>query len=237
MFRGSEHVDELVHEGRHRPAATPPRALVAGVCYPARARHLGYVLRPRARAVGDTRAVDRCLRAPTRPTLRAASHASANVNEPLAFRAPERRGHARSPTRSSPSPEGFYSLPQPRKISPVNGGRLSAPLPRAPAARCPSFTRRSAWGSRVLSGEVTQRPTDAVSDRRLHDTLATSSGIAVLIVFERRDLQPIFLESIFDDFVIHHTAHSASFTSITLIWSYIPVRSFPAPRLFPIHRC
>ena len=39
--------------------------------------------------------------APTRPTLRAASHASANVNEPLAFRAPERRGHARSPTRSS----------------------------------------------------------------------------------------------------------------------------------------
>ena len=192
MFRGSEHVDELVHEGRHRPAATPPRALVAGVCRPARARHLGYVLRPRARAVGDTRAVDRRRRTRLtgRPSARRATRAR-TLTSRSPFERPNAGGTHARPRARHPHPKD--SLPhQPRKISPVNGGRLSAPLPRAPAARCPSFTRRSAWGSRVLSGEVTQRPTDAVSDRRLHDTLATSSGIAVLIVFERRDLQPIF---------------------------------------------
>ena len=192
MFRGSEHVDELVHEGRHRPAATPPRALVAGVRCPARARHLGYVLRPRARAVGDTRAVDRRRRTrlPGRPSARRATRAR-TLTSRSPFERPNAGGTHARPRARHPHPKD--SLPhQPRKISPLNGGRLSAPLPRAPAARCPSFTRRSAWGSRVLSGEVTQRPTDAVSDRRLHDTLATSSGIAVLIVFERRDLQPIF---------------------------------------------
>ena len=174
-------------------------------------------------------------RLPGRPSARRATRAR-TLTSRSPFERPNAGGTHARPRARHPHPKD--SLPhQPRKISPLNGGRLSAPLPRAPAARCPSFTRRSAWGSRVLSGEVTQRPTDAVSDRRLHDTLATSSGIAVLIVFEARDLQPIFLESIFDDFVIHHTAHSASFTSITLIWSYIPVRSFPAPRLFPIHRC
>ena len=192
MFRGSEHVDELVHEGRHRPAATPPRALVAGVCRPARARHLGYVLRPRARAVGDTRAVDRRRRTrlPGRPSARRATRAR-TLTSRSPFERPNAGGTHARPRAPHPHPKDSI-LPQPRKISPVNGGRLSAPLPRAPAARCPSFTRRSAWGSRVLSGEVTQRPTDAVSDRRLHDTLATSSGIPVLIVFERRDLQPIF---------------------------------------------
>lgn len=205
MFRGSEHVDELVHEGRHRPAATPPRALVAGVRRPARARHLGYVLHPHARAVGDTRAVDRRRRTrlPGRPSARRATRAR-TLTSRSPFERPNAGGTHARPRARHPHPKD--SLPhQPRKISPLNGGRLSAPLPRAPAARCPSLTRRSAWGSRVLSGEVTQRPTDAVSDRRLHDTLATSSGIAVLIVFERRDLQPIFLEWIFDDFVIHRS--------------------------------
>ena len=160
---------------------------------------------PDARAVGDTRAVDRRRRTrlPGRPSARRATRAR-TLTSRSPFERPNAGGTHARPRARHPHPKD--SLPhQPRKISPLNGGRLSAPLPRAPAARCPSFTRRSAWGSRVLSGEVTQRPTDAVSDRRLHDTLATSSGIAVLIVFERRDLQPIFLEWIFDDFVIHRS--------------------------------
>ena len=188
LFRGSEHVDELVHEGRHRPAATPPRALVAGVCRPARARHLGYVLRPRARAVGDTRAVDRRRRTRLtgRPSARRATRAR-TLTSRSPFERPNAGGTHARPRARHPHPKD--SLPhQPRKISPVNGGRLSAPLPRAPAARCPSFTRRSAWGSRVLSGEVTQRPTDAVSDRRLHDTLATSSWASPSLSFLRGEI-------------------------------------------------
>ena len=42
LFRGPEHVDELVHEGRHRPAAAPPRALgISSARARRRGRHLG----------------------------------------------------------------------------------------------------------------------------------------------------------------------------------------------------
>ena len=136
-----------------------------------------YVLRPRARAVGDTRAVDRRRRTrlPGRPSARRATRAR-TLTSRSPFERPNAGGtHARPRARHPHPKDSILSLSRARSAQLVNGGRLSAPLPRAPAARCPSFTRRSAWGSRVLSGEVTQRPTDAVSDRRLHDTLATSS--------------------------------------------------------------
>ena len=138
--------------------------------------------------VGDTRAVDRRRRTrlPGRPSARRATRAR-TLTSRSPFERPNAGGTHARPRARHPHPKD--SLPhQPRKISPLNGGRLSAPLPRAPAARCPSFTRRSAWGSRVLSGEVTQRPTDAVSDRRLHDTLATSSWASPSLSFLRGEI-------------------------------------------------
>jgi hypothetical protein len=124
LFRGSEHVDELVHEGRHRPAATPPRALVAGVCRPARARHLGYVLRPRARAVGDTRAVDRRRRTrlPGRPSARRATRAR-TLTSRSPFERPNAGGTRARPRARHPHPkDSILSLSRARSAHLTVGG-------------------------------------------------------------------------------------------------------------------
>ena len=194
MFRGSEHVDELVHEGRHRPAATPPRALVAGACCSARARHLGYVLRPRARAVGDTRAVDRRRRTrlPGRPSARRATRAR-TLTSRSPFERPNAGGtHARPRARHPHPKDSILSLSRARSAQLVNGGGCPRPYlahrPRGVLVS-PGAPPGVPVSSRAKSLSVQPTPLATVAStthwRRRH-------GLAVLIVFERRDLQPIF---------------------------------------------
>ena len=150
LFRGPEHVDELVHEGRHRPAAAPPRALgVSSARARRRGRHLGLFSHETPAPAGGPAG-----RAPTSPTLRATNRACARANDTLAFRAPDRWRLSTFRRRPRPPHPRILSAAEARSsCAPANGWSLSAPSPRAPAARCPSFAGLPNPGSCVLSGK------------------------------------------------------------------------------------
>ena len=118
LFRGPEHVDELVHEGRHRPAAAPPRALgVSSARARRRGRHLGLFSHETPAPAGGPAG-----HAPTSPTLRATNRACARANDTLAFRAPDR--WRLSTFRRRPRP------PHPRILSAAEARSSCAPSQR-----------------------------------------------------------------------------------------------------------
>lgn len=191
LFRGSEHVDELVHEGRHRPAAAPPRALgVSSARARRRGRHLGLFSHETPAPAGGPAG-----RAPTSPTLRATNRACARANDTLAFRAPDR--WRLSTFRRRPRPPHPRILSQPRRQDPAvhraNGWSLSAPSPRAPAAKCPSFAGLPSPDSRVLSGKG-----HSASNRRSKrpsplTTLPAASLHRILIAGRRSSVAILFV--------------------------------------------
>ena len=165
LFRGPEHVDELVHEGRHRPAAAPPRALgVSSARARRRGRHLGLFSHETPAPAGGPAG-----RAPTSPTLRATNRACARANDTLAFRAPDR--WRLSTFRRRPRPPHPRILSQPRRQDPAVHQPTVGAYPRLRLAHRPRSVPLSP-GSQAQTpvsslARVTQRPTDAVSDRRL----------------------------------------------------------------------
>ena len=146
LFRGPEHVDELVHEGRHRPAAAPPRAL--GVSS-ARGRHLG-LFSPET----PPRLLDRPVARLPRRLFALRTERAREQTRRSPFERPTAGGCRPSVADPAPLTRGFS---QPRRQDPAvhlaNGWSLSAPSPRAPAARCPSFAGLPSPGSCVLSGK------------------------------------------------------------------------------------
>ena len=141
LFRGPEHVDELVHEGRHRPAAAPPRALgVSSARARRRGRHLGLLFSPETPAPAGGPAG----RAPTSPTLRATNRACARANETLAFRPPDRWRLSTFRRRPRPplSRGGKIKLCASQRLEPIRAfasrtGREVPLFRRAPEPRLP----------------------------------------------------------------------------------------------------
>lgn len=160
LFRGPEHVDELVHEGRHRPAAAPPRAL--GVSS-ASGRHLG-LFSPET----PPRLLDRPVaRLPRRLfALRTERAREQTIRSP--FERPTAGGCRPSVADPAPLTRGFS---QPRRQDPAVHQPTVGAYPRLRLAHRPRGVPLSP-GSQTQApvsslARVTQRPTDAVSDRRL----------------------------------------------------------------------
>jgi hypothetical protein len=153
-----------------------------------------YVLRPRARAVGDTRAVDRRRRTrlPGRPSARRATRAR-TLTSRSPFERPNAGGTHARPRAPHPHPkDSILSLSRARSAQLVNGGGCPRPYlahrPRGVLVS-PGAPPGVPVSSRAKSLSVQPTPLATVAStthwRRRH-------GLAVLIVFERRDLQPIF---------------------------------------------
>ena len=160
LFRGPEHVDELVHEGRHRPAAAPPRAL--GVSS-ARARHLG-LFSPET----PPRLLDRPVARLPRRLFALRTERAREQTRRSPFERPTAGGCRPSVADPAPLTRGFS---QPRRQDPAVHQPTVGAYPRLRLAHRPRGVPLSP-GSQTQApvsslARVTQRPTDAVSDRRL----------------------------------------------------------------------
>ena len=160
LFRGPEHVDELVHEGRHRPAAAPPRAL--GVSS-ASGRHLG-LFSPET----PPRLLDRPVARLPRRLFALRTERAREQTRRSPFERPTAGGCRPSVADPAPLTRGFS---QPRRQDPAVHQPTVGAYPRLRLAHRPRGVPLSP-GSQAQApvsslARVTQRPTDAVSDRRL----------------------------------------------------------------------
>lgn len=164
LFRGPEHVDELVHEGRHRPAAAPPRALgVSSARARRRGRHLG-LFSPET----PPRLVDRPVARLPRRLFALRTERAREQTRRSPFERPTAGGCRPSVADPAPLTRGFS---QPRRQDPAVHQPTVGAYPRLRLAHRPRGVPLSP-GSQAQApvsslARVTQRPTDAVSDRRL----------------------------------------------------------------------
>ena len=164
LFRGPEHVDELVHEGRHRPAAAPTRALgVSSARARRRGRHLG-LFTPET----PPRLLDRPVARLPRRHFALRTERAREQTRRSPFERPTAGGCRPSVADPGPLTRGFS---QPRRQDPAVHQPTVGAYPRLRLAHRPRSVPLSP-GSQAQApvsslARVTQRPTDAVSDRRL----------------------------------------------------------------------